>query len=40
MIEIVKTINGVKQLVPLTTDSGQGLPLEAWTSYLQGIRVF
>ena len=32
-IEIVKTINGVKQLVPLTTDSGQGLPLGAWTSF-------
>lgn len=33
MLEIVKTINGVKQLVPLTTDSGQGLPLGAWTSF-------
>lgn len=33
MLEIVKTINGVKRLVPLTTDSGQGLPLGAWTSF-------
>ena len=33
MLGIVKTINGVKQLVPLTTDSGQGLPLGAWTSF-------
>lgn len=32
-IEIVKTINGVKQLVPLTTDSGQGLPLGAITAF-------
>lgn len=33
MIEIVKTINGVKKLVPLTTDSGQGLPLGAITAF-------
>ena len=33
MLGIVKTINGVKQLVPLTTDSGQGLPLGAITAF-------
>ena len=33
MILQVKIINGVKKLVPLTTDSGQGLPLGAITAY-------
>ena len=33
MIFQVKIINGVKKLVPLTTDSGQGLPLGAITAY-------
>lgn len=33
MILQVKIINGVRKLVPLTTDSGQGLPLGAITAY-------
>lgn len=33
MVFQVKIINGVKKLVPLTTDSGQGLPLGAITAY-------
>lgn len=32
-VEVVAEINGVKALVPYTTDSGQGLPLGAWTSF-------
>lgn len=33
MILQVKIINGVRKLVPLTTDSGQGLPLGAITAF-------
>lgn len=33
MIFQVKIINGVKKLVPITTDSGQGLPLGAITAF-------
>lgn len=33
MVLQVKIINGVRKLVPLTTDSGQGLPLGAITAY-------
>lgn len=33
MVFQVKIVNGVKKIVPLSTDSGQGLPLGAITAY-------